>query len=101
MMLIVPRQPTVRLTYARTASDNLGLLLTGGAVLGALFAVGRRRYLRTHPRPAPAVPPISLDECDAPAPTRRWGAAIPGVFLLGCAVARAAAMRPVSVDPMP
>lgn len=101
MMLIVPRQPTVRLTYARDGSDALGLALTGGTLLAGLFAMGRRRYLRAHPRPAPPMPPISLDECDAPAPTRRWGAVIPGVFLLGCAGARVAAMHPASFDPMP
>jgi tetratricopeptide (TPR) repeat protein len=36
-----------------------------------------------------------------PAPTRRWGAAIPAVFLLACIGARLATLRPAPPDPMP
>jgi outer membrane protein assembly factor BamD (BamD/ComL family) len=36
-----------------------------------------------------------------PAPTRRWGAAIPAAFLLACVGGRLASLRPARVDPMP
>jgi hypothetical protein len=103
LMMIVPRQTTVRLTYARTMADHLGLLLTGAALVAgtAVFASGWRR--RGLPKARPEnVPPIPLDDCaDMPAPTRRWGAAIPAALLLACAGARLLTLRPERVDPMP
>ena len=101
LMLIVPRQPTVRLTYARTAADRVGLALTIGAVLAGVGALAARRWRRDHPRPAPVVPPIPLDDCTVPAPTRRWGAVVPAAFLLACAAARVFAARAERPDPMP
>jgi len=93
----------VRLTYARTMADHLGLLLTGIALVAGTAVFARRRARRGQPRPRPEnVPPIPLDDCaDMPAPTRRWGAAIPAAFLVACLGARLATLRPVRVDPMP
>ena len=103
LMMIVPRQTTVRLTYARTMADHLGLLLTGVALVAGTAAQARRWRLRGQPRPVPEnVPPIPLDDCaDMPAPTRRWGAVIPAAFLLACIGARLATLRPVVRNPMP
>jgi TolA-binding protein len=103
LMMIVPRQANVRLTYARTTADHLGLLLTAGALVAGTAVFARRRRRHEQPRPRPEnVPPIPLDDCAAmPAPTRRWGAAIPAAFLLACLGARLATLRPVRVDPMP
>jgi len=84
LMMIVPRQTTVRLTYARTMADDLGLLLTGVALVAGTAAQARRGRLRAQPRPVPEnVPPIPLDDCaDMPAPTRRWGARVIDVDIL-------------------
>jgi len=103
LMMIVPRQPTVTLTYARTLADHLGLLLTAGAVVAGTAVFARRFARRGQPRPRPEnVPPIPLDDCAAmPAPTRRWGAAIPAAFFLVCIGARLATLRPAPRDPMP
>ncbi len=102
LMMIVPRQTTVRLIYARTMADHLGLLLTGGAVVAGAAVLARRRRLRGRPRAAPEdVPPIPLDECAMPPPTRRWGVVIPAAFLLACIGARLATLRPVARNPMP
>jgi 6-pyruvoyl-tetrahydropterin synthase-like protein len=103
LMMIVPRQTTVRLTYARTMADHLGLLLTGIALVAGTAVFARRRARRGQPRPRPEnVPPIPLDDCaDMPAPTRRWGAVIPAAFLLACIGARLATLRPVARNPMP
>jgi len=103
LMMIVPRQATVRLTYARTMADQLGWLLTGATLVAgtAASARGWRRCGQPKARPE-NVPPIPLDDCaDMPAPTRRWGAAIPAAFLVACLGARLATLRPVRVDPMP
>ena len=76
LMLVVPRQAEVRLTYAPHVSDRLGLVLSlSGALLAVL--VSRRR---TPPavRDAPASRYAALEECGlAPAPPRRWGAVVP------------------------
>ena len=83
-------------------ADHLGLLLTGGAVVAGAAVLARRRRLRGRPRAAPEdVPPIPLDECAMPPPTRRWGAVIPAAFLLACIGARLATLRPVVRNPMP
>src|SRR4029453_8984683 len=38
LVMIVPRQPTVRLTYARTMADHLGWLLTGATLVAGTAA---------------------------------------------------------------
>jgi hypothetical protein len=103
LMMIVPRQATVRLTYARTMADQLGWLLTGATLVAGTAASARGWRRRGQPKARPEnVPPIPLDDCaDMPAPTRRWGAAIPAAFLVACLGARLATLRPASVDPMP
>ena len=75
LMMIVPRQANVRLTYARTMADQLGLLLTGGALVAGTAVFARRRRLRGQPRPRPEnVPRFLSTTARPPAPTRRWGA---------------------------
>jgi hypothetical protein len=99
----VPRQATVRLTYGRTWHDGAGIALTGGAALGAGLVLARRWRRRGQPRPLPEhVPPIPLDDCAAmPAPTRRWGAAVPAAVLLACLGARLWSLRAPAPDVMP
>jgi TolA-binding protein len=80
LMLIVPQQETVRLSYARTASDLLGWIASASAlVVAALVALRRRR------RPAPvtaSVPaPVACAD-DLPAAPRRWGGLIPAALVL-------------------
>jgi hypothetical protein len=79
LMLVVPQQETVRLSYARTASDRWGWIATAGAlVVGALVALRRRR-----PAPVTAsVPaPVACAD-DLPAAPRRWGGLIPAALVL-------------------
>jgi hypothetical protein len=101
LMLVVPRATTVRLVYGRTASDWIGLALTAAALGSGLFLAVRRWQRRDEPRPAPVQPPIPLDECNAPAPTRRWGAVIPAGLLIACVAARAWSWRSSPPDVMP
>ncbi|HUG53713.1 MAG TPA: 6-pyruvoyl-tetrahydropterin synthase-related protein, partial [Vicinamibacteria bacterium] len=101
LMLVVPRAPTVRLTYARSTSDAVGLVLTMGSVLAGLLLAGRRWARRGMPPAAVAVPPIPLDECAAPAPTRRWGGVVPAVLIVACLGARLWSMRAAHADSMP
>jgi TolA-binding protein len=101
LMLIVPRQPTVRLTYARNAADGVGLALSAGALLAGLGALVRAWAGRGRPRPAAAMAPIPLDECTVPPPTRRWGSAVPAALILACVAARLATLRPPAPDPRP
>ncbi|PYQ08100.1 MAG: hypothetical protein DMF83_07565 [Acidobacteria bacterium] len=73
LMLVVPRQPTVRLVYARNWADHLGLVLSAATVLFALVQwrwASRRRKTESH---APVVEP----GCDVPASPRRWGWVVP------------------------
>jgi len=111
---VVPRRADVRLVYARTASDVLGLLLSAGAlVAGGVVLVLRR----ARPSPAPAAEggavlsrlaasmspdgtPQPLDACDLPRPPRRWGWVIPTALLAALAAGRLApGHRPL--DPAP
>jgi hypothetical protein len=101
LMMIVPRQPTVRLVYARTAADDVGLALSGGALVAGAGLFAWRWWRRRRPRPAPIPPPIPLDECTVPPPTRRWGAIVPAALLVACVGARLWTLRPVRLDPMP
>jgi len=87
LMLIVPRQPEVRLFYAQTGADGLGRALTA---LGLLVLVWPRRLLRRRavPVPWPAAVP-ALDACGAlPPEPRRWGGLIPGALLVLLVAAR-------------
>jgi hypothetical protein len=86
LMLIVPERETVRLSYARTAADHLGLALTVGAAgFIAAHTLWRRRR-----RPAVAAAPVVVpaDACDLPKPERRWGGFVPGTLLALLAASR-------------
>jgi len=77
LMLVVPRQPTVRLVYARNWADRLGLALSVATVLFALA-----HWAWAARRPAPARVPVLLpDACDLDAPPRRWGWIVPAATL--------------------
>jgi hypothetical protein len=81
LMLVIPRQPTVRLVYVRNWADHLGVAVSGATVLLALaqgWALRRRKASR--PDRAPAAVEIP-DACDAPAPPRRWGWIVPVTIL--------------------
>ena len=82
LMLVVPRQPTVRLVYARNWADHLGLALTAATVL---FAAAQGAWAaRSRP---PANVPVLAPSCDA-APPRRWGGVIPAATLGALVVLR-------------
>jgi len=84
LMLVVPRQPHVRLEYAPGPPDRLGhaltlLTLLGGAL--AWCAVRRRRRAGGVARePLGLVAILERAERDRPSP--RWGGLIPGGLLL-------------------
>jgi len=86
LMMIVPRQANVRLVYSRTLSDWLGAGLTVGALAFGAWSLIRRP--RTAPLAAAATPAASTDACDLPAPTRRWGGAVPAALLVALATSR-------------
>jgi hypothetical protein len=104
LMMVVPRQPRVRLFYSsRTVSDVLGAGLTVGALVLGAWALGGARvraYARgplpgtsgpsATPRAAAMAVPITTDACDLPAPTRRWGGLIPAGLLVVLALSRLA-----------
>ena len=103
LMMVVPRQPTVTLTYARTLADHLGLAPHGGGAgggrgrrsPGAGAAAGSRGR-------AGNVPPIPLDDCADARAHAALGRGDPGRVpprLLGAAARDAA--RPTRADPMP
>jgi hypothetical protein len=112
LMMVVPRRNDVRLYYARTASDHLGLALSLGALgLGAWTLVRRRRHRRPEPDPAGAAVlsrlaaqahpdrPQMLDACDLPRPPRRWGWTLPTALLVALPLGRLAPPpRPPDVD---
>ena len=77
LMLVVPRQPTVRLVYARNWADHLGLVLSAATVL---FAVGQWRWASRRKTVSHA-PVVEPDACDMPAPPRRWGWVVPVTVL--------------------
>lgn len=79
LMMVIPRQPDVRLEYGRNAADVAGTALTlAAAGLMAFGALRRRR-----PAPAPAAPAYVLmpDACAMERPPRRWGAIVPLAIL--------------------
>jgi len=91
LMMVIPRQPTVRLTYSRDASDLAGAGLTAGALLLGGWSLARRGRRRPAPdaptTPAPPTP-LTTDACDLPAATRRWGGAIPAALILALVASR-------------
>jgi len=90
LMLLVPRQPTVRLVYARNWADHVGLALTVTTVAFALAQgawVRRRRAAARATAPSPGLtvgstPVEALDACDLPPAGRRWGWVVPTATLL-------------------
>jgi hypothetical protein len=98
LMIVVPRRPLVTLTYARTASDRLGLGLTLLAVIVGAVLFARRR-LRRPPVPAPAVLPE--DACEVGPAPRRWGAAVPAGLILVLFASRVLALYEPQPDPLP
>ena len=92
-MLIVPQQETVRLHYARTGADRLGLALSLGALVAAVAWVGlaptpsatrrsagggARPAARSASRRAPGRDRPGADPAAFPPPPTRWGGVIPG-----------------------
>jgi hypothetical protein len=88
LMMVVPRQPTVRLVYSRTASDVIGAGLTVAALVLGAWVFSRRRAPRAVPDAKPV--PATTDACDLPAPTRRWGGLVPAAILIALAASRLA-----------
>jgi Arc/MetJ-type ribon-helix-helix transcriptional regulator len=93
LMLVVPRQSDVRLTYARNVSDRLGLALS---LSGACLAIVLSRRKRPAPASnAPASRHAALEACGlAPTPPRRWGAVVPVGLLALMASVRLASLLP-------
>jgi TolA-binding protein len=88
LMMVVPRQPEVRLAYSRDASDAVGLVLTIAALAAGLGAARRRAA-------AGPVEPVPVpDACDSPPSPRRWGALVPGTLLVLLAAGRFAGGLP-------
>jgi hypothetical protein len=82
LMMVVPREPTVRLVYARNWADHAGLALSAAAVLLALAQGARelgRRRIAPPERPPEMLEhrPELLDACDLPRAPRPWGWAVP------------------------
>jgi len=74
LMLVVPRQPTVRLVYARNWADHLGLLLSAATVL---FALVQWRWASRRTKTVSRAVVVEPGACDVPAPPRRWGWVVP------------------------
>jgi hypothetical protein len=74
LMLVVPRQPTVRLVYARNWADHLGLLLSAATVL---FALVQWRWASRRTKTVSRAAVVEPGACDVPAPPRRWGWVVP------------------------
>jgi hypothetical protein len=101
LMMVVPREKTVRLYYARTWADHAGLGLTAAALAVLLLHRPLRRWRASRVAAPAGATPVPLDACDAPAAPRRWGAAIPLALLAAMVCARfLAAGQPVQ-DPQP
>ncbi len=88
LMMIVPRQPEVRLFYARTTADVLGAALSVAMGAGIGVLAFRRRRAETTAAAAPASPPPTVDACDLPKAPRRWGGLVPGTLLVLLAAGR-------------
>jgi hypothetical protein len=91
LMMIIPRQSMVRLVYSRTASDFLGAGLTLAALFLGAWSLSRRRVqpaASAATTTSTVTTPMITDACDLPAPTRRWGGAVPAAVILALAVSR-------------
>jgi hypothetical protein len=98
LMMVVPRRPLATLTYARTASDRVGLALT---LLAAIVAAVHQSWRRLRRRAAPLPVVLPDDSCEvAPAP-RRWGAALPAGVILVLFASRGLALYERPPDPSP
>jgi hypothetical protein len=95
LMLVVPRQPTVRLLYGRNWADDLGLALSVGTVLFALAQWGWASRGK-----AASIPFVEPDPANSPASPRRWGWMVPALTLvmLGALRLSAGRGRPEAVD---
>jgi hypothetical protein len=98
LMIVVPRQSTVTLTYARNAADRLGLALTLLAIAAAGADHVRRRQRARRATPAVVIPD---DACAVAPPPRRWGALVPGGILLALFASRVVALQEAPPDPLP
>jgi hypothetical protein len=115
LMMVIPTRADVRLVYARGASDVLGAALTAMAAvgMGAVAVRSRRDRRRAAAAGTAAVPAaaaaatmpiwvrLAYDACDVPAPTRRWGGAIPAALVLAMIGARVATLVSHRADPEP
>lgn len=79
LMLVVPRQPTVRLVYARNWADNLGLALSAATVL---FALAQWRWASRRRKTVSRAPVVEPGACDVSASPRRWGWVVPVTALV-------------------
>jgi len=98
LMIVVPTQPVVTLTYTRTAADRIGLMLTVLAGIGGAAHLAVRRARR---RSAPVTVVLPEDSCEIAPPPRRWGAVIPGGILLLLLASRVLAVHEAAPDPLP
>jgi len=102
LMMVVPRQADVRLVYAHTASDHVGLALTLATALGLALRARVVPWLAALAGrvAAPASAPVRagfIDACDLPpARGRRWGGLIPAAVLLLLILSRFIASAPTA-----
>ena len=94
LMLIVPRQPDVRLVYAPNWADRLGTALSLGGIAVVLALLRRGRP------PVPIAATAVADLCGAAPPPRRWGSAVPAALLLLLAAGRLTALVPRDRQPI-
>jgi hypothetical protein len=91
LMMVIPRQPDVRLEYGRNASDVAGTALSFGAAgliaLGAWRARRKARAQRAQPAVVPAYV-LAPNACELERPPRRWGGVIPAGLILVLACGR-------------
>ncbi len=75
LMLVIPKQPDVRLVYSRNWADHVGAAGTLGGLAFCLVSLLRRRAIK-------GGPPRIREACEAPVEPRRWGALVPAALLL-------------------
>jgi hypothetical protein len=84
LMMVIPRQTTVRLTYGRRSSDVIGIVLSAVA-LGALGFSAWHRRRAAPPRPVLVLAPDPCAETKVP---WRWGGLVPAGLVLLLAASR-------------